>query len=647
MDIFKLIDNAKFVSFDIFDTVVKRNVRIPTDVFDLVEEEYNELYSCNLSSFKKNRRASEKNARRKSINEEVTLKEIYKELLNYYNSDQIDKLRDIEIKFEKILCRNNSEFNKIYSYAKEKGKKIIITSDMYLDRSVIEEILYNSNITDYEKLYLSSEIGLTKHKGSIYNYILKDLKCNPNEILHIGDNDISDFKQAKANGINTYKIDNNIHSNRVNKYNNLSVTDINRLNIINSFINHNLNGKDEKNEFYDIGYRKLGILFYGYLQWIHNSSIENGLDKLLFFSRDGFVLKEAYEQSFDKEKKIEVDYMYVSRRALIVPSLKDDITFERLIDILGLRKKDTIKSFFSRIGLDYKRYMKEISICDYSLEGNLELLSKKTDFEKLFNLIKEDLIANSQKEKEVLIKYLNQLDIIDKKIGVIDIGWRGSMQYSLMNVLSDINSTVEVQGFYVGMNRDAKKFIDKGMNANGYLFSYDRNVEYEFISSGFVGLLETFFLAPHGSVIGYKENNNGIVEPILDELEYTEDDLELTKAIQRGAIDFVKEFYAYNKELGIMVNEKVAFNNLINLGLTPNKKDLKIFSELSFSDFDKCHLAKPDSYLKYIVNPKKLNKDFFESQWKVGFLAGLFKLPLPYFKIYKTMKKMHEGKNNG
>ena len=62
-----------------------------------------------------------------------------------------------------------------------------------------------------------------------------------------------------------------------------------------------------------------------------------------------------------------------------------------------------------------------------------------------------------------------------------------------------------------------------------------------------------------------------------------------------------------------------------------------------FSDYDKNYLARPEKFIKYIVNPKKLVNDFFASQWKVGFLKNLFKINAPYFILYKLMKQMYQG----
>ncbi|MBU3134089.1 HAD-IA family hydrolase [Clostridium gasigenes] len=643
MSVYKLIDSVEYVSFDIFDTLIKRNIRIPIDVFDLIQSEYNRKFKQNINKFKEKRTSAEKEARDISNKEEISLVNIYEQLRKTYDEKQIDELMTIEKDIEVLICRGNDKVLKLYNYARSINKKIIIISDMYLDRETIERILKINKIEGYEKLYLSSEIGLTKYRGTMYDYVIEDIKYDADKILHIGDNNRSDFKQAINRGLKAYKIENKINLNRTNKYSEIFDEDEMLLNVINAFIDNNLNVSSDKSVYYQIGYRKLGILFYGYLQWIQDYAIKNNLEKLIFFSRDGYVLKEAYDNYFISDNKLITEYMFISRRAVIVPSFNEKLEFDQLIEILGLRKKDTIKSFFRRIGLDYNKYINDIVESGYNVEENIDLINKRSNLEKLFNKIKKDMLINSEEEKKKLVKYIYELGIENKKVGVIDIGWRGSMQYSLMNILKTLNINTDITGFYVGLNKQSYNFIKKGIKAEGYLFSYERNKELEYQVSSFIGLLETFFLAPHGSVIGYDQDKNGNVRPILDELEYTKKDLVITSEVQEGALNFIKDYSIYNKKLKIKVNEHIAFNNISNLGITPSKEYLKMFGDISFSDFDNGFLAKPDKLFKYIMNPNKLIKDFFASQWKVGFLKELFKIPLPYYKIYKIMKNIHEG----
>ena len=41
----------------------------------------------------------------------------------------------------------------------------------------------------------------------------------------------------------------------------------------------------------------------------------------------------------------------------------------------------------------------------------------------------------------------------------------------------------------------------------------------------------------------------------------------------------------------------------------------------------------------YRYHPKELLRDLADSPWKTGFLRSVFRLPFPYYLIYRILKK--------
>jgi hypothetical protein len=56
-----------------------------------------------------------------------------------------------------------------------------------------------------------------------------------------------------------------------------------------------------------------------------------------------------------------------------------------------------------------------------------------------------------------------------------------------------------------------------------------------------------------------------------------------------------------------------------------------------FDDGETMYLAKPRKMSDYFLNLKLLKKDFLASRWKIGFMKRLFKINMPYEKIYKFL----------
>lgn len=197
INIYEEIKKHDIISFDIFDTLLIRPYVKPTDLFLHIEKLYK------IKGFYKNRIMAEKLARGKYIDyEDITLNQIYEEI-----DDKYKLFKEIEIELEERILTTHKENKEIYDYALRIGKKIIIVSDMYLPKNAIEKILIKNNYTNYYKLYLSSDLMLTKDSSNLYKYIINDLNVKPSTIIHLGDNYHSDFENARLYGIDTFFIE--------------------------------------------------------------------------------------------------------------------------------------------------------------------------------------------------------------------------------------------------------------------------------------------------------------------------------------------------------------------------------------------------------------------------------------------------------
>lgn len=179
----KKITKKHIISFDVFNTLILRKTKKPSDVFMQINDG---------TVFGMKRISAEKKARSCNVKEDVTLSDIYKFLPEYDENKEIKK--EIE------LCYANPKAIQLYNTLRKRGKEIIIVSDMYLPREVICIILKNSGYDiDDVPIYVSSEYGKTKRTGNLYKVVLKDHQGQ--RIVHIGDNVISDYLIPKLLGI--------------------------------------------------------------------------------------------------------------------------------------------------------------------------------------------------------------------------------------------------------------------------------------------------------------------------------------------------------------------------------------------------------------------------------------------------------------
>ena len=614
----KEINRYEWISFDIFDTLIKRNVKKPTDIFEIVELRYQQKYNVKIKDFKNIRILAEKQAIENNIIE-PNLDDIYK----YIDLDKelynIDELKNIEINVEYMICQQNKDFYEVYKYALEKNKKIIVTSDMYLPLNVIKNILFNAEIKKFDYIFLSNEIKMNKRTGEIYNYILNFLNINHHQILHIGDSLRGDYLLSRYNKIKSICIPKKIQKSEYMYHIDKKKEDIN-YNVLSSFMNNNTTYK--KGVYYKIGYEILGPLLYGFSKWLVEEVKKNEIKKIFFLSREGALLKKGFE-ILNKNSDIEIKYLYVSRRSTRTFLLKNIETLEDVFNIVKMRNIITVKDFLNNVGLEPKKY-KDLYI-KYDID-EFDNIKKIDNFEKIFEEIKQDIIDNAIEEEKNISGYLKQEKFYGK-IALVDVGWTGTMQNALINISKYENFDTDIIGFYMAQNSNAINFIKSGMKTKAYLFDYTSN-RYNDEIRLFLNLFESFFLAQHGTTLKYEKVEQNYI-PVLAECEYSKDEILIFEKIQRGAIEFINDY----KKIDFFISSDVAYANIYRLGVYPKLKEVNLFSNISYLETSKNAFANPRNIIFYLLNPKKLYYDFSNASWKIGFVKKMLKIKMNYRKL--------------
>ena len=222
------------------------------------------------------------------------------------------------------------------------------------------------------------------------------------------------------------------------------------------------------------------------------------------------------------------------------------------------------------------------------------------------------------------------------------------MQKYLRNIFDNLPGyeNKELIGFYFGLTEKAKGNLSSRNIANAYVFD-NYNFSSEELERPFVGLFESLFLEPKGSVKKYHINTENLVEryqyEYIDDSGEVLDDVDKIHNIQQGALGFIEEYMSTAISRYSKMDSEAAFKNLFSVGINPKLDQLeKLGSIVFFNNGFKEQLAKPDCILKYLISPMKFKKDFLNSQWKTGFLKGVFKLPLPYYEIFKLMRRVRK-----
>ena len=626
---------TQYVSFDIFDSLIRRNVGKPEDIFYYVDFVCREKDIVCPKQFVEKRIKADMIAQKK-FNGCANINEIYNELHKLDSEGDLNRIKSIEVQLEINFCCKNEKIVALFDNCKKEGKHILIISDMYLPLDVIAKMLSKCGISGYENIYISCERRLSKGKGDLYDIVLKDNNLKPKEITHIGDNFKGDYMMPMSRGIKAYLIVNDKPriDDRI-----LYKTDLN-YRTIETMIN---NCAIRDNYAHNMGCRYFGPLLLGFIQWLNQKLISDNISSVFFLARDGYIIQQAYSKMSKGLWQDNVNYLYCSRRAFTVPLIWKHPEFEDLKNYIPFSHRLSLLQFVARLGIDdtlVEAIGKQYNLdYDYIYE-HFELFKQKM-FLPFYNKIKPIVIHNSKCEYQALSTYIKSFNI-SNKIALVDIGYHGTMQNAFEQLLKELGIEADVYGYYVDIADEKSPIAERKICANGFLDDVGfKSCIYKEIRK-FVPLFELAFLAPHGSTKKFTLKNH-IPIPELYDFEYDKNSKEYIDInnYQKGALDFIS-VACQSKIINIInISKTIAIRNYIKLGTNPSKQEAHFWGEKQFFEYEIHDIANPKGLVKYLINPKKLKEDFSKCFWKIGFMKQLLRIKLPYNMIYNALKKIY------
>ena len=505
MEVFDISQiKTKIVAFDFFDTVVHRNCHPEQTLYQWAKEMALELnFDVSPAILYKVRKSVEND--KELGTEEMCyldlLSGIYdkiKDKIKIISKEEfIHRAKILELKIELQHIYLDSEIKEVLKRLKSDSKQIILVSDFYTDKELIETVLKKFEIFDYfSSIYISSEKACRKSTGNLYKLILKELGLNPIDITMIGDNYKSDYEVPRSLGLNA------IYRQYIDK--NITVTEKELVRLYNQILFSN-SKKAPFNIFL------ADIVFF--ISKLHKKMIQDDVQIALFCSREGQLLKrlfDIYQDTFlGENQKICTEYFYVSRRSTLYSSFTS-LENEEFEMIFRQYKKITLQNFLLNLNFanneitlickDLKEKPTYVLTVDDHL---LEKLKKHPQFITKFN--------KEKKDSQLLRDYIERLTKNQNEVYLVDVGWKGTIQDSIKKALPD----KRIVGYYLGLMLNVYS-VENKTDKTGLLFSDYPNKSkfYDIVSRNFE-FYEDIFVADHGPVLKYKKDSEII--PILED----------------------------------------------------------------------------------------------------------------------------------
>lgn len=533
----KEIHNPKYknVFFDIFDTIVTRTVQpeytkkiwanhiikrcqLDISMIDLYKKRNELETSLGKNNFDK---GNDWEFKYRDL-----IEALYKEIDIKFNIKEFLQIaEDIEVDIESQVLKVDDKILAEIKKAKKSKKKIYCVSDMYLSKGMINKIFENLGILNYfENIFISCEYLKNKKSGKLYDEVLCELKVKPEECIMIGDNEHSDYRMPKEKKITSIHLDRSKNYKKYEEFakeNNPETVFIKLKELLNT----------ETNNF-----EHSIFSLYMFTEKLYYQLLNDGLDEVFFLSREGEYLKKLFDE-YQKHifgKKIKTNYLLVSRKATYLPSLKS-IEKEDFANLLQQYVYISLKEFLGSLNLgqeeieeilmsyskDCEKLIKTEKLNENERKEMQALISKNFD-QKIIYLYESKILKylkqnktfqkiyehNRTEQSRLFQKYIKSMTD-KKKICVVDIGWNGSIQDNIANILG---KDYKVTGYLFGLvTRKDPIEVAKENNKQGLIFTNVPKVSSNF--DLFVEnrtIFEVLLGASHGSANRYVEKDNKV-----------------------------------------------------------------------------------------------------------------------------------------
>ncbi len=540
------LGNYQVISFDIFDTLITRTIFNPDDVFVMMGDIIKSKYNIEID-FLKLRKEAEATANAK-YGAMTTIDKIYVEIANDKAIGNFAQdIKKLECDLETSLCVPRQDMVEVYNQLKAMGKRVILVSDMYLNRVQIVGLLHKCGISYYDELLISCEAGLRKDDGSMWDMLLS--QYDPSTFIHVGDNFRSDSQIPMEKCIPNHIIFNGntllelsdfpYFKQEANKSLANSIMLGQALN--GAFFNTPFAFKEDGSltfkSIYDFGYTVLGPLLTRFVEWIVDEYLKNN-QRLLLLAREGYMLEKLIKTYCNGKGISEPDMVYflTSRRACSVAALEND---EDIRELASQKYRGTFSNFLmERFGVELHSEDEDIHL-DYD-ELPSELVEKLAEY-------REEILARAKQEKNAYLVYIREALAGANDAAAVDVGFSGTIQYFLMKLTGR-----DIEGHYLALH--SNKPLRIGGKANAIFEINDPTLIEKSKILKYQLFLENALAAPYGQLTHFTMED-GKPMPHFKDDDYLSEDV---KKLQQGIIDFVAQYANTTKHLSADVRVEPA-----------------------------------------------------------------------------------------
>jgi FMN phosphatase YigB (HAD superfamily) len=472
--------------------------------------------------------------------------------------DLPNRLAEFEISVE--VDRSFADSDIVEFLRSHEAEKTLFLSDFYMSGEMLRRLLSAKGLNTLVAEGMSScDVGLNKRSGQIFRHVHSIHAISPQDHVHIGDNEWSDVSSPRALGVNAiHFLPESAHAERLAREHLFSSRETLFEHIscecadMAQDASRGLSTKQASALYLGI---QASPLFIGFALWIAEQAVLQKLDRLYFFTREGEFFHKVFCTIFPQGRLFghdlpAADILEVSRLSTFVPSMKGTSILEmsRIWSLFGVQ---SVSGLFVTLGLDIEKFSDLLETLHLRQDDVISNPENSPELKQLFETpaFTDALKGSISNQSSLLQEYLKQSGMTTGRVGIVDIGWRGTIQDNIALLLPNTN----LHGLYLGL----RKFINvQPSNTDKVAYGPDENKFRAEISmySNFA-IMEWLCSSVNGSVLGYCMHD-GCAKPrrYVDQAENTAFD-EFVGPFQQGVLIAAQHWQLYLERYAVSSKE--------------------------------------------------------------------------------------------
>lgn len=542
----------ELVCFDVFDTLLWRPYRRPTDVFHRLGEVFREkgfFSGIAPAEFAKLRTEAESMVRFSGRNPEVTYSEIVSTLCGLLGHSDRAALEEAEFALESQSLFVYPEMFEVLKNLHREGIPYALCSDMYFSSSQIRALLEGAanrlgeELPEPRAVLVSGEMRTGK-SDRLFDVLIEKTGIPAHRIVHIGDNPVSDVLKPRAKGIHAIHLPRSCEDaehvldaeERYQQPASSFSQDFGLSATRKEMLAESVAASDRSLTHHAYGAFVAGPVFAAFAAWLVLECQRQNIRRVECILREGHFLSRLLDQT--KEilgVELEVGTLLASRFSLRAAALVEASEDDLVHFLRNVREVDVQADLFEYIGLFDKNetgqwLSKKMDTADWSqrMEYALRIFHKNPRaVERVSRLAAE--------RKKGLLAYLASRQFAaNENLTLVDLGWGGTIQSCLRPFLQELGFQGAVRGFYLGTDHRIKKLSATECPWQSLLYRAGHPEEAARLVQRTPELLEQFCMSPNGSLLEFQADG----EPVFHENRLGTRQIEETASLQAGILDF-------------------------------------------------------------------------------------------------------------